>query len=368
MIRVATFNLKNLFDRFNFHAALPKYAQATATYRWRLSRDFDVVPGGDDEPSLDQEGAELIQGGSPVSVEIGSFGNLVTPKNERYLEALLRRTHRLDADVLAVQEVENLTGLREFNALLDAPYRYLALFEGNDPRLIDVGLLSRLPIRRAISHRWVPDSKREGEFLFSRDFMAAEIMDSSRRRSLFTVWIGHFKSKFVDPAIKDPAEVARIQKENDDRRLRQAKAARDLIAEHHRDRDDRFVVCGDLNDDAGSAPLMPLFDDRLGLVDVLGCDPKIDYEHPNGKDPRVGSLEDLPDNDNWTHRHTIQNAPDKYARLDHLLVSSALAKKVSGAAIQRRTHWGLHKAGSDHDPIYADLALDSWDADGTSDS
>lgn len=355
MIRVATFNLNNLFDRFNFHAALPRRATVTATYQWRLDRRLDVIPSQASTPG--EGGTGTVEGSGPVKVEVASYGRLVTPKQEGHLKALLRRTDRLNADVLAVQEVENLTALREFNALLDAPYPYLALFEGNDTRLIDVGLLSGLPIRRAISHRWVPDEKRPSEFLFSRDLMAVEVMDGSRNENLFTVWIAHLKSKFVDPDITDVDEIRKAEEENNDRRLRQAQAARDIIAGHHDVRTDRFIVSGDLNDGRGSVSLKPLLDGKLGLEDVLGNEPTIDYESPEGMGPHVRVPEDMPRSDDWTHRHRVSDGPDIYARLDYLLVSKALSENRVSAGIQRRTHWGLDQAGSDHDPIFVDLDL-----------
>jgi endonuclease/exonuclease/phosphatase family metal-dependent hydrolase len=61
----------------------------------------------------------------------------------------------VDADVLALQEVENLDAPRRFNRdHLDRPYAYEALVEGNDPRFIDVAVLSRLPIANLTSHRF----------------------------------------------------------------------------------------------------------------------------------------------------------------------------------------------------------------------
>ena len=361
MVRVASFNLNNLFDRFNFFASLPRRANVTATYEWRLDRRLDIVESGIPNFEPGDRDTEIVEGGGPVRVQVGSYGKIVAPKKEQHLRALLQRTDHLNADVLAVQEVENMTALREFNSLLDAEYPYLCLFEGNDPRMIDVGLLSRFPIRRGISHRWFPDDKRPGEFLFSRDLLAVEILDSAHLLTLFTIWIGHFKSKFVDPKITDLVEIKEAQEENDDRRLRQANATFELIAKYHDTKTDRFIVCGDLNDDPGSGPLEPLFNNELGLIDVLGDDPFIDYERPDGTNPRIGSSEDVPPNDNWTHRYRVSGGSDTYGRLDHIFVSRALSDKVDSSGIQRRTHWGLDQAGSDHDPVFVDINLDELD-------
>ena len=153
MIRVASFNLNNLFDRFNFHAEVGESPRVRATYRWRLDASRDVLPPPDDGPVVDEEGAILFEGSGQVRIELSPQGRVVLPKPPLHLEALLSRTDHMNADVLAVQEVENLAALREFNSRLDAPYPHMALLEGNDPRFIDVAILSRLPLNRAISNR-----------------------------------------------------------------------------------------------------------------------------------------------------------------------------------------------------------------------
>lgn len=53
----------------------------------------------------------------------------------------------MDLDVLAVQEVEDIDTLRQFGRDdLGGLYPHVVLIEGNDPRLIDIGLLSKLPV------------------------------------------------------------------------------------------------------------------------------------------------------------------------------------------------------------------------------
>ena len=54
---------------------------------------------------------------------------------------------RVDVAVLAGQEVEQVVMLKEFNRdQRKGLYRYVVRVECNDPRFIDVGLLSKLPI------------------------------------------------------------------------------------------------------------------------------------------------------------------------------------------------------------------------------
>jgi len=356
MIRVATFNLNNLFDRFNFHARVSGSPRVRATYRWRLDADRDVLPPLEDGSETDEEGAALIEGEAPVRIEFSPQGRVVLPKPDRHRDALLNRIDRLNADVVAVQEVENITALRTFNSRLDAPYPYLALIEGNDPRFIDVGVLSRLPIGSAISHRWVPDPENPRRFLFSRDVMAVKILNHARTAGMFTLWVAHLKSKFVNPRITDPAEIAAEQQDNADKRMRQAQAMHDIIDAHHSD-NDSFVVCGDFNDHPDSDPLQPLLQGNLHIRDVFHGGIQVDFERPEGEGPRISNPEDQPADENWTHRFSVSNAPDVYERLDQLLLSQNLQPAQSDARIQRRTHWGKNQAGSDHDPVYVDLNL-----------
>lgn len=357
MLRVATFNLNNLFDRFNFHASIPESPRVRATYRWRLDAARDLLPPLEDDPGLDAEGAEFVEGMGPVRIEFSPQGRVVKPKPSEHLDALLDRTDRMNADVLAVQEVENLAALREFNAKLDAPYRFVSLLEGNDPRFIDVGLLSRLPIGSATSNRWVPDPAHPSSFLFSRDLMAVEILNNSRDEVLFTIWVAHLKSKFVDPKLTDPKDIKEANEKNEKRRKRQAKATHDIIEAYHNVDSDPFILCGDFNDHPGSEPLEPLLDGDLGIADVFEGGVAVDFERPEGEGPRIGNPEDEPPDENWTHRLSQSNAPDKFERFDHLLVSRALQDSQHDARIQRRTHWGKNKSGSDHDPVWVELDL-----------
>lgn len=85
MIRVATFNLNNLFDRFNFHAAVTESPRVRATYRWRLDPSRDLLPPLEDGPLTDEEGAVLIEGEAPVRIELSPQGLVVGPKPTRHL-------------------------------------------------------------------------------------------------------------------------------------------------------------------------------------------------------------------------------------------------------------------------------------------
>jgi hypothetical protein len=66
--------------------------------------------------------------------------------------------------VLAVQEVEDIDALNEFGKnFLEQAYPHQVLVEGNDPRLIDVGIYSKLTIGAVVSwtHLVHPDQPDE---------------------------------------------------------------------------------------------------------------------------------------------------------------------------------------------------------------
>ncbi|MFI2199929.1 endonuclease/exonuclease/phosphatase family protein [Streptomyces sp. NPDC020192] len=79
------------------------------------------------------------------------------------------------ADVLLVAEVEDRPTLDRFNqhvlgeALGGQPYPFNLLIDGNDPRGIDIGILSRHPITSVRPHLFDPDPAHPTRPLFSRD-------------------------------------------------------------------------------------------------------------------------------------------------------------------------------------------------------
>lgn len=71
-------------------------------------------------------------------------GRLIQPMPTEQAGTLAGRIQAMDLDVLAVQEVEDIEALRDFNReFLGGMYTNAVLIEGNDPRFIDVGVLSK---------------------------------------------------------------------------------------------------------------------------------------------------------------------------------------------------------------------------------
>jgi endonuclease/exonuclease/phosphatase family metal-dependent hydrolase len=208
----------------------------------------------------------------------------------------------IDADIQCVVEVEDRLTLERFNdSLLKGPraYPYNIVIDGNDPRGIDVGLLSRFPIAAVNTHVFDKTSKTSKSRIFSRDCLEVEF-SLPRKRQLF-VLVNHFKSQGYG-----------TQASSDARRKGQANRVAAILRRYDLEKD-LVVVAGDFNDGPQSAPLTTLLRTK-NLTDVLA------KQFP---DPR----------ERWTYRDKSQ--------LDYLLVSKPLADAMTVAGIERR---GLFEA------------------------
>lgn len=210
----------------------------------------------------------------------------------------------IKADVLCLAEVEDRHTLDRFDRLtlkkFKASFEHNLLIDGNDPRGIDIGLLSQFPIRSVRSHIDDVTVKKRSP-IFSRDCPEFEVELPDGR----TLWVlaNHFKSQGYG-----------AQAANDAKRLAQAKRVRELLSRFDLTRD-LVVVAGDLNGSPTSAPLKPLLT-TPGLFDVL-------------KSP-------LHDGPSWTYH-------DGRQQIDYLLVSQALFTQLKSVGVERR---GLfHKTG-----------------------
>ncbi|MCX6647343.1 MAG: endonuclease/exonuclease/phosphatase family protein [bacterium] len=108
--------------------------------------------------------------------------------SESRLQALSDVILDADCDILAVQEVENIELLNDFNEnYLHGNYSYVVLIEGNDPRGIDVGFLSKFPLQNITSYRERRFVNPEtGDISrFSRDLLAVSWTDPSGKSWTF---------------------------------------------------------------------------------------------------------------------------------------------------------------------------------------
>lgn len=322
-VSVGTFNLNNLFSRFNFQAKV------------------------DAKPSKKEGGITLTFGTDDVAVRTFK-GNLVKEKSAAATAKIARRiTDEVDADVLAVQEVEHIEILRKFNRdQLGGLYPHVALIEGNDARLIDVGILSKLPIGRITSHQTAVHPDDPNRRVFGRDLLEVEILDPQGKRKLFTVYNTHMKSHFV-PRTEDQAEG---KKKADARRKRQAETISKIISANER-QGGKFILLGDMNDPPKSEFLEPmLMVDGRPLTNALAG--AIETRPPKPESPNQGPG---PQSPVWTHRYDPPGPGTfpEYELYDHVWLSEGLAPALRSAHIDRRKNHGGD--GSDHDPAWVVL-------------
>ncbi len=131
-VRIASFNCENLFARFRFRDSIPE----DSTIR---DDDFTI---------------------NDVSFKF-------TDRPKRLITGNAIRS--INADVIALQEVENLDVLERFrNRFLGGSrsYPHMMLIDGNDPRFIDVGVLSRFPIVHARSYQHLRKSPNSRSYIF----------------------------------------------------------------------------------------------------------------------------------------------------------------------------------------------------------
>jgi len=322
IISVGTFNLNNLFSRFDFRADVSTAIPSTVKVEQRTSFSFD----------------------DPSGFKLRTYlGKLVRGKLAAERALIAERIKRMDLDVLAVQEVEDIDTLRQFvRDDLDGLYPNVVLVEGNDPRLIDIGLLSKLPLGGVTSWQHVPDPLNPAQPVFSRDLLQVEVLSRSRRERLLTVFNNHLKSHYVPFNAPDPdAE----EKRANDLRTRQCETAASIIAAEMRP-NSRFVVLGDMNDAPDSPFLEPLATaSELNLAFGL--------EEP--QETRPGPGEPPPPSPAWTERFKPSGREAVYTLMDQVWLSPALSAKQTGAFIERRSR--VSGDGSDHDPAWVTLEL-----------
>jgi endonuclease/exonuclease/phosphatase family metal-dependent hydrolase len=160
------------------------------------------------------------------------------PKPEAQLAKLAEMIRRVDADVLALQEVENENVLKQFvdTRLGDMGYRNVVSFPSNDRRGIECSVVTRLPVGPVTSYRFVDFTDGSGSTLrYQRDLLRVRILPPEA--PAFDVFVVHFKSKRGGEASSGRVRTA------------EAAHARQVLDEAlTADPMSLFVICGDFND------------------------------------------------------------------------------------------------------------------------
>lgn len=192
------------------------------------------------------------------------------PKPKDQMERAAKAIRELDADVIALQEVETREYLQRFvdAYLVDLGYQ-VVLNEGNDPRGIDVAVLSRLPVGQVTSHRHLTFPGSDGKPMrFKRDLLSVRIEPSGG--DPFEVWVVHLQSNFEGREYAGPV------------RLGEARKVRSLLDQRlTADAAARILVVGDFNDTWDSEALKAVVGEGPTALrcfaDELPTDAKVTY-------------------------------------------------------------------------------------------
>jgi endonuclease/exonuclease/phosphatase family metal-dependent hydrolase len=323
-ITVGTFNLNNLFSRYNFKSEIKAIKGGHTAVDAKLQYSF-----------RSQEIYKIRQ----------YRGRLVKGKKTTQIQKLVDRIRAMDVDVLAVQEVEDIDTLKAFNRdHLKGLYTTATLIEGNDNRLIDVGLLSKYPVGAVTSWQHAVHRDSPARPVFGRDLLEVQILGQNRKKILFTLYNTHLKSHFCHFR----ENKTKCVKKNNRRRKRQSDMIAQIVRKQTRPTS-RFIILGDMNDAPDSPHLTPFTADaELRLTNALA-------QARETRSPIVPHNIPTPPHTNWTHRYKASGQPAQYELYDQIWVSHALSTRVSGAWIQRRRN--LTGDGSDHDPAWVELTL-----------
>ena len=296
-IRIATFNTENLFVRYKFREGRASLATDGFT-----RNDLAFSSYSDSSKNITAQAIKEV-----------------------------------NADIVCLQEVENMFALEKFNSdyLARLKYRHRILIDSHDPRFIDVAFLSRYRINNIITYRNLRN-KKNTTWLFSRDCLEVEFNINGKKLVLYG---NHFKS------------MTGGRDNTKERRLEQVEKVAEIVTEKWKPKnyDGNFIILGDFND---------YLDSNTSL------NPLIDHEG------LVNTTQNMDKEQSWTHFWAGGN---EYRQLDYILISNSLS--ATNNTLPEIMRKGLpyraskydgprfddvgenHPKASDHAPIYIDLEI-----------
>ena len=338
-MRIASYNVENLFDRAKalnedspesqraikleaeLNALFQKSEYKTADKKRMIELMTELgLKNVDEGPYviLRKNRGAFIKRKKNGTVEIvangrGNWVGWVEHKTIHVNDIAVMNTGRVlkdvNADIIAVIEAEHRIALKQFSDFVikkvgGKPYANIMLIDGNDPRGIDVGLMTRAGYGIGLMRSHVHDIGSTKKPVFSRD--CPEYCIETPDGEYIWVLPNHFKSKFG-------GNNAASQNKRKEQAARTAEIYNQLRSEGYTG----IVVLGDLNDTPDSKDLEPLLKDT-DLKDVS--------EHP------------LFDTGAFAGKGTfgLGNDGDK---IDYLLLSPDLYDRITACGLFRKGAW-----------------------------
>ncbi len=260
------------------------------------------------------------------------------PTNETSTRMTARAIRDVGADIIGIVEAEDRPSLVRFNTeLLAGFYRHVMLVDGNDERGIDVGIMTRNNFGIE-SIRSNVDTEDAVGTVFSRDCPQYEVLTPNG--AVVHVLVNHFKSQSGGGGPRRQRQAAEVRRIVDG-----------LVAQGQ-----HVVVLGDLNEGPAAAGsqavnLSALFVNNSPLVDCYAL-PAFQVGNRPGTFDSCG----------------LRN------RLDYILISQSLLPSFAGGGVFRNGLWGSRvtrptawvtypeitescEQASDHAAVFIDLNI-----------
>jgi len=277
----------------------------------------------DRQPNDPTQSVEIIANGRDDW--IGWVELAKEPTDETSTRMTARVIQDVNADIIGIVEAEDRPSLVRFNQeLLGGLYRHVMLVDGNDERGIDVAIMTRNNFEIE-SIRSNVDTEDATGTIFSRDCPQYEV--HTPNGTVVHVLMNHFKSQSGGGGAKRQRQAAQV------RRIVDGLVA---LGQH-------VVVLGDLNEGPVAAGtqavnLSALFDNNSPLV--------VCYSLPNFQ---VGNRPGTFDSCGWRKR------------LDYILISRSLLP-ITGGSVFREGLWGTRVTRPTNWATYPDMTQSSEQA------